>query len=94
MPAKNRSRDLNALIRLISQAELSLGTIPDPHPSVSHSLELLNAAGKLANDLATDNPAATLGARGGTATAKRGPEYYSRIASMRKTKAGGRPRIK
>ena len=85
-------QDLNALCRLIKQADSILGTIPDPHPSIPSSREKLSAALKLAAHLATENPAATLGARGGTATAKRGPDYFKRIAGMRKTKGGGRPK--
>jgi hypothetical protein len=37
-------------------------------------------------------PAAVLGAKGGKVTAKRGPEYFAKIAAMRRTRAGGRPR--
>jgi hypothetical protein len=38
------------------------------------------------------NPAAVaLGRLGGKATAKRGPEYYRKLASRRKTFKGGRP---
>jgi hypothetical protein len=38
------------------------------------------------------NPAAvSLGRKGGKATAKRGSEYFRKIAAMRKTRAGGRP---
>jgi hypothetical protein len=76
---------------MISQADLVLGTIPDPHPSIARSRELLNAAIKLAEDLASVNAAAALGAKGGTKTAERGSEYFKKIAAMRKTKAGGRP---
>jgi hypothetical protein len=32
------------------------------------------------------------GRKGGLATAQRGPEYFRKIAAMRKTRAGGRPR--
>jgi hypothetical protein len=40
----------------------------------------------------TKNPAAVaLGRRGGKSTAKRGPDYFRKIAAMRKTHAGGRP---
>jgi hypothetical protein len=42
--------------------------------------ELLGAALALADDLLATKPAAPLGARGGTATAKRGSEYYRQIA--------------
>jgi hypothetical protein len=38
------------------------------------------------------NPAAVaLGRKGGQATAERGPDYFRKIAAMRKTRAGGRP---
>jgi hypothetical protein len=87
----NNKKDLKALKRLISQAALALETIP-AHPSVKRAKELLNAAERLAEDLATVNPAVALGAKGGSKTAKRGPEYFKQIAAMRKTKAGGRPR--
>lgn len=35
--------------------------------------------------------AVSLGRKGGQATAKRGPDYFRKIASMRKTFSGGRP---
>jgi len=38
------------------------------------------------------NPAAILGALGGKVTAGRGPEYFARIAAMRKNRKGGRPK--
>jgi hypothetical protein len=39
------------------------------------------------------SPAAKqLGRLGGTATAKRGPEYFRELAARRKTHGGGRPR--
>jgi hypothetical protein len=89
MASPSTRRDVKALSRMISQADLVLGTIPNPHPSIARSRELLNAALKLADDLATVNPAAAMGAKGGIKTAQRGPEYFSRIASMRKNRAGG-----
>ena len=46
----------------------------------------------LSDTLLAVRPAAVLGAKGGKATAKRGPEYFRKIAAMRKTRAGGRPR--
>ena len=35
---------------------------------------------------------AEMGRKGGAKTAQRGPEYFAKIAAMRKTKAGGRPK--
>jgi hypothetical protein len=37
------------------------------------------------------NPAVELGRRGGRKMSKRGPDYFRKIAAMRKTFAGGRP---
>jgi hypothetical protein len=54
--------------------------------------ELLGTALKLAEHLAAEKPAAVLGAKGGKKTAERGPEYFKKIAAMRKTRAGGRPK--
>lgn len=44
------------------------------------------------NLIATPTVAASLGKKGGTKTAERGPEYFAKIAGMRKTNAGGRPK--
>ncbi len=38
-----------------------------------------------------DPAAVSLGRKGGQSTAKRGPDYFRKIAAMRKTLAGGRP---
>lgn len=90
-----RKQDMKALQRIISQAELVLSTISDPHPSIARTRELLTAAAALSKDLANRPPeAVALGAIGGNKTAERGPEYYARIASMRKVRSGGRPRKK
>jgi D-arabinose 1-dehydrogenase-like Zn-dependent alcohol dehydrogenase len=51
----NNKKDLKALPRMISQADLALETAP-AHPSVKRAQELLNAAGTLAGHLATVNP--------------------------------------
>jgi hypothetical protein len=37
-------------------------------------------------------PAAVLGQKGSAVTAKRGSEYFRKLAAKRKTRAGGRPR--
>lgn len=43
--------------------------------------------------MAKKNKAAvSLGRKGGNATAKRGPEYFRKIAAMRKDFKGGRPK--
>lgn len=92
-------RDLKALRRLINQADLTLATISEPHPSIHSARESLNAANALAKDLVVRSSAdplkvgaAAMGTKGGAKTAERGPEYFARIAAMRKHRKGGRPR--
>jgi hypothetical protein len=93
MASPSTRRDLKALYRLINQAVLLLDTIPNPHPSIASARESLDAALALSADLAKRQPdAAALGAKGGKATAKRGPEYFKQIAGMRKERRGGRPK--
>lgn len=91
--AISTKQDMRALKRLVNQADLVLATIPNPHPSIASARESLNAAIRLADDLASVNPAATLGSKGGATTAERlGSEHFRKLAAMRKTKAGGRPK--
>jgi len=93
MAASTKQKDLKALHRIISQADLVLGTISNPHPSIKRCRELLKAGVALSKDLAERPPeAVALGAIGGKKTAERGPEYFVRIAGMRKARKGGRPR--
>jgi hypothetical protein len=40
---------------------------------------------------AVTTAAITRGRKGGSKTAERGPDYFRKIAAMRKTRAGGRP---
>lgn len=95
MASPSTRRDLKVLHRLVNQADLVLATIPDPHPSIASARESLTAALALFADLAKRQPdAAALGAKGGKATAKRGPEYFAQIAAMRKQRKGGRPKSK
>ena len=84
--------DLRALYTLIFEARTTLDTAKLPDNRAARAIELLTAALALADNLIQTKPAAALGAKGGAATAKRGPEYFAKIASMRKTRAGGRPR--
>jgi hypothetical protein len=88
--------ELSTLRSLILQARDNLTGVALPQGRAVRSRELLDAAVLLVEDLLTVKPAAQLGAKGGKATAKRmtkkDPDYYSRIAGMRKTKAGGRPK--
>jgi hypothetical protein len=49
------------------------------------------SAESIPDRLLEESPAAVLGAKGGKQTAKRGPDYYSKISAMRKEHKGGRP---
>src|SRR6185295_17117815 len=87
--------DLKALRNIIAEAETILTTATLPQGRAERARELLGTAVKLADHLLAINPAADMGKKGGKMTAKlmkaKDPDYYKRIAGMRKTKAGGRP---
>lgn len=88
--------ELRALRNLISEAEAILSTTNLPEGRTPRALELLRVAISLADDLLTEerkNPAAILGHKGGSATAERlGSDHFRKLAAMRKTRGGGRPR--
>jgi hypothetical protein len=84
--------DLKALRGMIDEAHTILETTTLPQGRAERARELLGAAVKLADHLLTEKPAAVLGARGGKKTAQRGPDYFRKIAAMRKTHSGGRPK--
>ncbi len=87
-----KQNDLKALCKLIGEAHSILRTTTLPEERSQRAYDLLTAALHLAYDLQNESPAATLGAKGGKVTAKRGPEYFAKIAGMRKEKKGGRPK--
>jgi hypothetical protein len=86
-----RRNDLKSLRNLIAEAQTLLTTTTLPEGRSQRAHELLSAAIALADDLLEQSPASTLGAKGGKATAKRGSDYFRKIASMRKEHKGGRP---
>ena len=78
---------------MIAEAHQILQTSPELlQGRTARALELLGDSVRLADHLLTIEPAAVLGKMGGKATAKRGADYFRKIAGMRKTRAGGRPR--
>jgi hypothetical protein len=88
-----KRQDLKALRRMIAEAHQLIQTSPElPEGHTTRANELLGDAVVLADLLLTIEPAAVLGKMGGKATARRGPEYFRKIARMRKTRAGGRPK--
>lgn len=89
MPKRN---DLRSLRNLIAEAQNLLTTTMLPEGRSQRAHELLTAAVHLADDLIGQSPAATLGKKGGKVTAKRGSEYFRKIAAMRKERKGGRPK--
>lgn len=87
--------DVRTLRNLIEQAHRIVSSDPVPPGGIESLREILDAARLLSRDLLsspTSVPAARLGKLGGEKTAERGPEYFRKIAAMRKTRAGGRPR--
>lgn len=92
MDNPERTDDLQALRSLIDEAHTILATTQLPEGRAERCRELLRFALALADDLLAIPPAASLGQRGGMKTAERGPEYFRKIAAMRKKKAGGRPK--
>jgi len=76
---------------MIAEAQYILSTTILPESRSERAYELLTAALSLADDLLTQSPAVALGKKGGKVTAKRGPEYFRKIAAMRKEHKGGRP---
>jgi hypothetical protein len=86
-----RRNDLKALRNMIAEANLILSTTELPEGRSQRAQELLSAAVSLADLLLETKPAAVLGKVGGQKTAERGPDYYRKIAAMRKENKGGRP---
>ena len=87
----HKQNDLKALRNIINEARLILATMILPEGRSERAYELLTAAVHLADDLLSVSPAVALGKKGGKATAKRGPGYYSKISALRKEHRGGRP---
>ena len=87
-----KQNDLKALRNLIAEAQQVIRTTNLPEGRTDRVNELLSSALFLADNLLQQSPAATLGAKGGKQTAKRGSEYFRQIAAKRKTRAGGRPK--
>jgi hypothetical protein len=93
MPS-NRA-ELTALKNLLSEADLILTTVELPQGRAVRCRELVRSALALADDLLNQAKlpaAALLGSKGGAQTAKRGSEYFRKLAARRSTFGGGRPR--
>jgi hypothetical protein len=96
MSDPSRRGDLEALRDMIQEIDDLISTIDSiPEDRAKRFGELSRTALALADDLIAHPPGgpAALGSRGGKATlAKGGSGYFSKIAAMRKTKGGGRPK--
>jgi len=95
--AKPSNRELHALGNLTSEADLILETTPPmPQNRTAAARDLLRTATALVEDFieqSSPTPAAVIGHKGGTTTARPfGSEHFRQLAAMRKTRAGGRPR--
>jgi len=93
MSSSNR-RELGTLRKLISEADHILATTDLPENRTARCRELLSAALALADDLLAQTKlpaAAVLGAKGGSVTARKGSDYFRKLAGRRKHHRGGRP---
>jgi hypothetical protein len=88
--------ELATLKNLISEADRLLATLPPlPENRTARCRELLTSAIALTDDLlkqAKTPSAVALGRKGGLVSAKKGSDYFRRLAAKRKTHGGGRPR--
>jgi hypothetical protein len=87
-----KNNDLKALRDMIGEAHDILRTVELPEERSQRASEVLSASLHLADHLLETPPAAALGAKGGSQTAKRGSDYFRKIAAMRKKRKGGRPK--
>lgn len=91
-----KRNELATLKRIITEADHILATTELlPENRTARCRELLGTALAIANDLLNQSKlpaAAILGHKGGTVTAKRGSDYFRKLAARRKTHGGGRPR--
>jgi len=88
---------LKALKNILSEVDLILETCPPlPENRTGRSRELLRAALALVDDMAGQagkTAGEVIGHKGGSVTARRfGADHFRKLAAMRKTRAGGRPR--
>ena len=92
----SQRKELAALKNLISETDQILATTPElPENRTARCRELLRSALALADDLlkqSKQSAAITLGRKGGSVIAKRGSDYFRKLAARRKTHGGGRPR--
>jgi hypothetical protein len=80
---------------LLTETDLILSTTSLPEARTARCRELLKAALAITDDLSgqTKIPAAAImGHKGGSVTAKRGSDYFRKLAARRKTHGGGRPK--
>ena len=91
--ASNRT-ELLALKNMLSEIDLILATTELPQNRTARSRELLKAALALTDDLISQSKlsaASVMGRKGGAVMAKRGGDYFRKLAARRKTHGGGRP---
>lgn len=88
-------RELSTLKNMLTEADLILSTTELPEGRAVRCREILRSALALTDDMLTTvrmPAAAALGRKGGSQTAKRGPDYFRQLAAKRKRRAGGRPK--
>ena len=84
--AATQSKEFAAIISILNDARL----IQDRQKCDELISSAIQRTEKLAEAVA--GTPAKIGRKGGQKTAERGPEYFKRIAGMRKERKGGRPK--
>jgi hypothetical protein len=87
--------ELNTLKKLIAEVDVILSTTELPQNRTARCRELLSSALALTDDLLSQSKlpaAAALGRKGGSVTAAKGSDHFRKLAAMRKSHGGGRPR--
>lgn len=87
-------KELAALKNLLSETDLILSTTELPENRTARCRELLRSALAITDDLLSQtklSAATVLGRKGGSVIAKRGSNYFRKLAARRKTHGGGRP---
>lgn len=74
------------LTECLSRA-LEASTVEDSRQAITEAIQRTERLTK-----AVTTAAEKRGRKGGSKTAERGPEYFRKIAAMRKTRSGGRPK--
>jgi hypothetical protein len=78
--------DFGRIVSCLRQA-MEARTVEESHALIAEALQRTEGLSKIIATVPVKR-----GRKGGKKTAQRGPDYFRKIAAMRKTRAGGRPK--